>query len=102
MTKIKVKPEGRINTYVVTDKESLKKYIRSLKFKNIHNFIQSGAFIGCDYTKTATFKVIDKATKIGIFTDRTQNIGHSLACITDRLEMFDIGEINENNLEIEQ
>jgi hypothetical protein len=99
--KLKVKPEGRPNTHIILDKENLKDYIRSLKFKKIHNFIQTGfGVLGCDYGIRNTFNIIDKANQVAVFTDPHQNVGHSLACITDRLEMFDIGEIKLDDLEV--
>jgi hypothetical protein len=101
-TKIKVKPEGRPYTFIVTDRESLKSYINSLGDDKIHNFVQTSfGLMGCDYNIEGVFQIISTAKTVAVFTNHTQNVGHSLACITDKqLEMFDIGEINLEDLEI--
>jgi hypothetical protein len=101
-TKIKVKPEGRPDTFIVTDIKSLEKYIHSLHLDKIHNFVQTSfGLMGCDYTIGSALQVVNTAKTVAVFTNHTQNVGHSLACITDKqLEMFDIGEINLEDLEI--
>ena len=58
--KIKCRPEGRENLYI-PEKESLKEFIRSKKFKRIHNFVLSGNLIlGANYSIKEVFRKIDK------------------------------------------
>jgi hypothetical protein len=98
MTKIKVTEEGRPNIYI-PEKESLIEYIKSLKVKDIHNFIPSGMVIlGADHSVKSVIDDINRSDRLGLFTDDS-NMGHSLAVITNnRLECFDIGKISINDL----
>ena len=98
--KIKVKKEGRPNIYI-PEKESLKKFIKSKKLKQIHNFILSGAMmLGADHDVKSVLEDIDRADRIAIFTDN-QNMGHSLALIYEnKLEAYDIGKIKEEDLSL--
>ena len=99
--KIKAKPEGRKDVWI-PEKKSLIEFIKAKKFKEIHNFIQSGmAIIGCDYDVNSVLNEIEGSDRLGIFTDNTMNTGHSLAVITgNQLRCFDIGEITEKDLEV--
>lgn len=100
--KIKVKPEGRKDIWIPTSKSNLKKWIRSKKFAQIHNFIPSELFmIGADHSVESVLKDIDKADRFAVFTDISANMGHSLALIhNEKLECYDIGKLTENDLEI--
>ena len=96
--KIKVKKEGRPNIYV-PEKESLKEFIKSKEFEQIHNFIPSGAMmLGADHDVKSVLRDIDRADRVAVFTDNS-NMGHSLALIyKNKLEVYDIGSINEGDL----
>lgn len=49
--KIKVKPEGRKDIYIIEDKQSLKDFITSLGWDKIHNFTPSGMLmLGADHS----------------------------------------------------
>lgn len=99
MIEINVTAEGRPNIYI-PEKDSLKKYIRSLKLEVIHNFIPTSMMmLGADHSVESVLKDIDRADRLAIFTDPNENMGHSLAIITDnRLECYDIGKITKDNL----
>lgn len=102
ITKIKVKPEGRPDLWVVTDKKSLKAFIRSKKLKSIHNFIQSNlpVIVGSSHEVASVLEDIDNATRIAITTDPTANMGHALAIADTELEIYDIGPVTNNDLEV--
>ena len=100
--KIKAKKEGRDGIWL-PERESLKGYIVAKKIKTIHNFVYSGVMmIGADHDVKSVLEDIDKADRIAIFTDHKANMGHSMALIkNDKLECYDIGEIKESDLIIE-
>jgi hypothetical protein len=100
--KLKVKPEGRENIYIPTDKENLKKFIKSRKLETIHNFIPSGMMmIGADHDVKSVLKDIDRAERMAVFTDHSANMGHSLSIIfNNKLECYDIGKLSKEDLEI--
>lgn len=107
MPKITVTPEGRKDVWLVSDRESLKEYIRSLSLETIHKYVQaSHYFIGADFDITSVMEAIDGAKRIAVFTDETPNLGHSLAMIQgdddgdEWLEMFNIGRIKKKTLNI--
>lgn len=99
--KIKVKPEGR-KDFWIPEKDSLKDFILSLKLEKIHNFIPTGSMIlGADHAVDSVLQDIESADELAIFTNKSINMGHSLALIThNKLECYDIGEIKETDLEI--
>lgn len=101
MEKLKVKPEGRENIYIATA-DNLKKWIMSKKFKAIHNIIPSSSMmIGADHEVTEVLRDIDRADRIGILIESAarNNMNHSLVLVTNnKLEMYDIGEITEEDL----
>ena len=99
-TKLKVRPEGRKDIYIPTDKENLKQFIKSRQLKAIHNFIPSGMMIlGADHDVKSVLADIDRADRLAVFTDPTANMGHSLALIwKEKLECYDIGKITEEDL----
>lgn len=98
ITKIQVKPEGRKGIYL-PDKKSLKSWIKTKKFKKIHNFIpSSGIFLGADHDVKSVLKDIDEAERIAILTEESgsMNMRHALSIIrNNKLELYDIGEIKE-------
>lgn len=103
--RIKVKPEGRQDIYI-PEKESLKVWIKSKNFEKIHNFIPGSGFIlGADHEVEGVLEDIDNAERIAlcILSNSTANIGHELSIIADdKLELYDIGKLTEEDLEIEK
>ena len=103
MDKLICRPEGRENIYLV-EKIDLKKWIKSKKFKTIHNFVQSSFMaIGADHNVKDVLLNIDKAEKIAILIGDQQahNLGHALALIlNNKLKMYDIGNIIMSDLEV--
>ena len=101
MKKLQVKPEGRPDIWIPT-KDSLKAFIKARKLKTIHNFIPSGMMmLGADHDVKSVLYDIDRADRLAVFTDPTANIAHALALIFDnKLEMYDIGKITEEDLDI--
>ena len=103
-TKIKVRREGRDGIYLV-DKKEIKRFIIKAGFKKIHNLSQTltGANIitGANYSVRDVLKDIDKADSVAVLTGgaRKNNLNHSLSVIVGGgLEMFDIGEITDDDL----
>lgn len=101
--KIKVKPEGREEVYI-PEKESLKDWIKSKNFEQIHNFVPSGPLIiGADHDIDSVLVDIDKAERLAILTGSSKlaNFEHGLSLIiNNRLELYDIGDVSEKDLEI--
>lgn len=101
--KIKVKPEGREDIYI-PEKESLKAWIKSKGFKQIHNFIPGGMmFIGADHSVESVLEDIDKGERVALVTGQHSgaNIGHELAIIyNNKLEVYDIGKITKEDIEL--
>ena len=101
--KLKVKAEGRPDVWLAS-KEDLTKWIKAKKFKQIHNFIASGPMlIGADHSVKSVLEDIKKAERIGILTGSAQNgnAGHALSLIFEnRLNMYDIGKLEEKDLEV--
>ena len=104
--KIKVKPEGRKGIYI-PDKDSLKEWIIDKGFKEIHNFVNpgSGMFIGADHDVKSVLDDITEADRIGLVLDEagSMNMGHALSIIKDNhLDVFDIGKITEDDLDVKR
>lgn len=101
--RIKVKPEGRKGIWI-PEKESLKQFIVDKKIEKIHNFVGSSPMIiGADHDQKSVLEDIDNAERLGILTGGAQanNLGHALSLITNNeMEMYDIGRITEDDLEI--
>lgn len=101
--KIKCTPEGREDIYV-PEKESLKAWIKSRKFKYIHHFFPNGMmFIGADHDIKSVLEDIDKAERIGLTIGKNSGtqIGHELAIIiNNKLGVYDIGKLTKDDLEI--
>ena len=103
--KIKVKKEGREGVYLV-EKEEIKKYLKNEGYEMIHNYPAptGGMLIGADHSLESVLEDIDKSERIAILTGSAglNNMGHSLSVIIEnKLELFDIGEITEKDLEIQ-
>jgi hypothetical protein len=96
--KIKVKPEGRPNVWL-PDRKSLKDFIVSRNFVEIHNFIPTGSmFIGANHSVKSVLQDIDDAERLAVFTDDS-NMKHALAIIrAEKLEIYDIGKIKKSDL----
>lgn len=101
--KIKVKPEGREEVYI-PEKESLKEWIKSKNFEQIHNFVPSGPLIiGADHDIDSVLMDIDEAERLAVLTGSSKlaNLEHGLSLIiNNRLELYDIGDVSEKDLEI--
>ena len=101
--KIKVTKEGREGIYL-PEKESLKEWIKEQKFEQIHNFIPSSSLmLGADHSVESVLDDIDRADRLGILTGKAQanNLGHALSIISnEKMEMYDIGNITEEDLAI--
>jgi hypothetical protein len=102
--KIKAKPEGREGLYVV-EKKDITEWLNQYPFNEIHNFIAGRAIIGADWSKQAVIDKINEDTDslVAIATGKTKsnNMGHALALATDRLYLFDIGDITDADIELE-
>jgi len=101
--KLKVKSEGRPEVWLAEGKDLIK-WIKFKKFKQIHNFIQGpGMVIGADHSVKSVIEDIKKAERIGILTGAAQNanLRHALSLIfNNELNMYDIGALEEKDLEI--
>lgn len=101
---ITVTPEGREGVWI-PERDSLKKWIIEQDFDAIHNFITSPiAIIGADHGVDS-----DKADRVALLTGESQkgNFGHALALIfvdnpagDEHLEMYDIGPLTEEQLDV--
>jgi len=102
--KIKVTEEGREDIYV-PEKESLKAWIISKKFKQIHNLILGGLmFIGADHDVKSVLEDIDNAESLGLTIGKNSamQMGHELAIIrNNKLEVYDIGNLTKEDLDIQ-
>jgi hypothetical protein len=103
MMKIQAKPEGREGLYIV-EKPVITAWLAQYDGDLIHNFIAGQVMIGCDWCKQ---NVIDKINEsddslIAIATGKTKshNMGHALALASDKLYLFDIGDITDNDIEL--
>ena len=101
MEKIKVKPEGREGIYLVEKDEIINWIKKNIKGK-IHNFIMNGGIcLGADWDRKSVYETIQNADRIGILTPKSgsANMRHHLSVIkATRHDVFDIGEITEDNL----
>ena len=71
----------------------------------IHNFGGNSGpiMIGADWKKSEVIKEINQSQRIGLLTGSALagNRGHGLSVITgNKLEMFDIGEITDDDLDV--
>lgn len=106
--KIAVQPEGREGLWLA-DRGSLKAYIVAQGFETIHNFsaLNAPLMIGADHEVDGVLVDIDEADRVAVLTGdaRRENLNHALALVMpprgalpERLEMYDIGEITEDDL----
>jgi hypothetical protein len=103
-SKIKVKKEGRDGVYTCEKKDVIK-WLEQSDLDLIHNYAgnRCSIMIGADWTKLQVIEEINESQRIGILTGSALagNIRHGLSVITgNKLEMFDIGEITGDDLEI--
>jgi hypothetical protein len=101
--KIKVTKEGREGIFI-PEKESLIAWIKEQKFEQIHNFIPTAnMMLGADHDVESVIKDIEKSDRLAILTGDAQanNLGHALSLIFEnKMEMYDIGKITEEDLDI--
>lgn len=102
--KLKVKPEGRTNIFLVEHDEIIR-YIATRDTTQFHCYedVQRGPLLGCYYQLSETADTIHNADRIAITTGDIylQNMSHALSVIVDEtLYLFDIGMFNGDNLEI--
>lgn len=118
--KIRAVPDGRegYEGFFLPDRESLKAFIRATGQKKIHNFVVPGGMaLGADHDVGGVLDDIDRAERVAVATGpaAAHNIGHSLALVMppddspryeglpprpQRLEMYDIGHLTEEDLEV--
>ena len=102
--KIKVKPEGRDGVWIA-DKDSVVEFLKEFDQDQIHNFLPSGGVIlGCDFSKSEAIKQVKDSERLAVLTGDSLrgNMRHALSVIVNnKLSMFDIGDITENDLVIE-
>lgn len=102
--KLKVTPDGREGIWLI-EKENIIDFLNQYLNDQIHNFLGSGStmVIGADWDKTEVIAKINQSDKIAILTGESlkSNLNHALSVIANnKLYMFDIGEIKEENLQI--
>ncbi len=108
---IKVKPEGREGVWIAK-KDSVidflqtyeEEQIHTYEEEQIHNYMPGGwAVMGADWDKKRVIEETQKADRIAILTGESlkHNLMHALAVIVNnKLLMFDIGEITDEQLEV--
>ena len=102
-TKLKVTPEGREGVYLC-EKADIIQWLNENSFELIHNFIAGQILLGCDWELESVIEEINNSQRIGVLTGDAQrgNMRHALLVISgNKLYMFDIGEIKEEDLEID-
>jgi hypothetical protein len=102
--KLKVKQEGREGVYTCK-KTDIIEWLEQSDLDLIHNYAggASPVMIGADWTKSQVIEQINNSQQIGILTGSALagNLRHGLSVISDnKLEMFDIGEIANDDLDI--
>ena len=105
--KLKVRAEGRPGIYL-PEKPDLKAFIKSRKLKTIHNFIPTSTMmIGADHNVAGVLKDIDNSLRSAVHTKKSgsMNMGHALSRVLsdergERLEVYDIGPVSEDDLDI--
>ncbi len=100
---IKVKPEGREGVWIAK-KDSVIDFLQTYEEEQIHNYMPGGwAVMGADWDKKRVIEETQKADRIAILTGESlkHNLMHALAVIVNnKLLMFDIGEITDEQLEV--
>lgn len=101
--KIKVKPEGREGIFTV-EKKDIIEWLKQYPEDEIHNFSPlSNIAIGAGWDKEDVIETIESSNRIAILTGKHKrsNLNHALSVVTSvRLDMFDIGDITLDDLEI--
>ena len=101
--KIKVKPEGREGVWL-PEKDSLVDFLLNYECDYIHNIDpNSNLMLGADHSKESVIDDVNNAESLALLTGASyrNNMGHALSVIKDnRLHMFDIGELLENDIEV--
>lgn len=100
--RIEVTPEGRDGVWI-PNKDSLVKFLENYNDKFIHSFITGPVMMGVDRSTESVIKDVGSADRLAILTGESfkGNMRHSLSVIKNKeLEIFDIGEITENDLNI--
>jgi len=100
--RLKVIPEGREGVYLC-EKEDIIQWLNESGLELIHNYIAGQIMFGCDWELKSVIEEINKSQRIGILTGDAQrdNMRHALSVISgNKLYMFDIGEIKEEDLEV--
>ena len=103
--KIKVTPEGRDGIWLV-EKNDLKMFLKTKDLQYVHNFpiTSSTVFVGADHKIDSVMDDIDRAERVALLTGEAKqnNLNHALSLVIDnRLEIFDIGELTEDDLVID-
>ena len=101
--RIKVTPEGRKGVWLA-DQDSVVEFLENLKLSKIHSFITGPMMFGADCKKEFAIDAVKKSDKLAVLTGSAlqNNMRHALSVITNnKLEMFDIGEIREDDLIVE-
>ena len=108
--KLKVEPEGREGVWTI-EKGDLIEWLNNYPSDKIHNNIESGSFsLGADWSKGEVVELVEASFRYAILTGNSLlgNRGHALAVIghdqvcnqDEKLYMFDIGPITEDDLNI--
>lgn len=104
MSRVKVTREGRDGVWLV-GKGDLKAFLKDRGLETVHNFRGGGSLtIGADHDIESVIGDIDRADRLALLTGRSKagNMGHALALVIgNSLEMFDIGDLTEDDLEIQ-
>ena len=102
---IKVIKEGRKGCYLISKEETVN-LIKSIKGDEIHNFTGCGPMMfGCDWSKESVLKLLNDDSKgelrIALVFEPQTVMGHHLrVCNDSELNSFDVGKLNEVDLEI--
>lgn len=101
---IRVTPEGREGVWIA-DKDSIVDFLIGYEDDVIHNILPSGSLmLGADWSKESVIEKAQQAEQIAILTGNSyrHNLNHALSIISgNELYIFDIGEINESDLLVE-
>lgn len=100
--KLKVKPEGRDGVWLAEKRNVAMWLLRNLDGP-VHNFIEGPVFFGADWSLSSVIDCVRKCERLAILTGnaRRRNMNHALSVISaEKLYMFDIGTITENDLQI--
>lgn len=102
MNKIRVVAEGREGVWLA-EKESVVGFLKNYKEEIHHmNTALKGIIIGADWDRGSVIENVEKANKVAIMTGEAfkHNMRHALAVVSDELDIFDIGDVTKEQLEI--